>query len=86
MLFKKHPELKQQLPTCKKYTSYDAQGQLIEAWVLDENGQWKDVTKIELARLEYERVKQAVDKLLKSARQNAQMACPDDFDSESDDF
>jgi 5'(3')-deoxyribonucleotidase len=47
----------------KSYRSFDINGKLIEAWVKDDNGEWKDVTARERARLELLEVQEELEKL-----------------------
>lgn len=50
MLYQKYPELKHQAPNAKTYTRLDNRNQIVEKWVKDENGQWKDITAQEIAK------------------------------------
>lgn len=89
MLYQKYPELKYQAPKAKTYKRVDSKGNLLEMWQKDENGVWHDVTKQELAKIEIERAAAellALDrKLVKTALNEIQVACPEELDDEYDD-
>ena len=90
MLHEKYPELKHQAPKAKTYRRVDSKGNLLEMWQKDENGVWHDVTKQELAKIEIERAAAellALDrKLVKTALNEIQVACPEDEFDELADF
>ncbi len=63
MLFKKYPELKEHHAHCNTYTRLTRTGELIEKWQKDENGNWKDVTAIEKAKLQVAALQKELEKL-----------------------
>lgn len=64
LLLIKHPDLKPFMSFMKKYSSFDANGRLLERWVKDEEtGVWRDITKEEILKQEILDAQREIDKL-----------------------
>lgn len=58
--YKQNPfinKLEQQIPNFCKYRSYDSKNNLLK-YLVKENGIWKDITEIELAKIQLDKIKQ----------------------------
>lgn len=63
--YEKYPfikDLEKELPNFCKYKSYNDKEELLLSFIKD-NGVWKDITKIELAKIELEKTKIELSKL-----------------------
>ena len=63
--FDKHPELKEVVikNKSKRYIKLDAEGNLLEQWELNEEGEWIDATERELLKIQIAKLQEELEQM-----------------------